>query len=205
MLGTLTFLRWQVESEVGETMQNGATAGICENCLIKLLYTQSMSKKSLPYFFLAFLFAILLFILGVRYGQYIEQINKTVSYLISLPPSPTVAPTFPPLGFSTYLHTDCGVSFLVPNLIEKTKESSTSALFSTKEKKLAIALSCEKKPFIQSKEEKVSTLNALRVFETATPEATSYRIFNPKNSLVVTVTASKEYLLLIQKSLTLVK
>jgi hypothetical protein len=31
MPGMLTFLRWRVESEVGETMQNGATAGICEN------------------------------------------------------------------------------------------------------------------------------------------------------------------------------
>lgn len=169
------------------------------------MYTGFMSKKSLPYFFLAFLFAILLFILGVRYGQYVEQINKTVSYLISLPPSPTVAPTLPPLGFSTYTHKDCGVSFLIPNQIDKTKESSVSALFSSKEKKLAIALSCEKKSFIQSKEEKVITINSLRVFETTTPEVTSYRLFNSKNSLVVTVTASKEYLLLIQKSLTLVK
>jgi hypothetical protein len=30
MPGMLTFLRLRVESEVGETMQNGATAGICE-------------------------------------------------------------------------------------------------------------------------------------------------------------------------------
>jgi hypothetical protein len=31
MLGMLTFLRLRVESEMGKTMQNGATAGICEN------------------------------------------------------------------------------------------------------------------------------------------------------------------------------
>ena len=164
-----------------------------------------MSKKYLPYFFLAFLVAVLLFILGVRYGQQVEKVNKTVSYLLSLPPSPTVAPTLPPLGFTTYTHADCGVSFLIPNLIEKTKDSTTSALFSTKEKGLAIALSCEKTLFIQTAEEKIVTVNTLRTFETSTAEATSYRLFNPKNGLVVTVTASKQYLPLLEQSLALGK
>jgi len=164
-----------------------------------------MSKKSLPYIFLAILFAILLFILGVRYGQRVEQVNKTISYLISIPPSPPVAPTLPPLGFSTYTHTVCGVSFLIPNLIEKTRESSTSALFSTQKKQLALALSCEKKSLVQEKEEKITTINALRAFETTTKDTTSYRIYNPKNDFILTVTASKEYLLLLQNSLSLVK
>jgi len=164
-----------------------------------------MSKKFIPYFFLAFLLAILLFILGVRYGQRVEQVNKTVSYFISIPPSPSVAPTLPPLGFSSYTHTDCGVSFLIPNLIEKTKESSVSALFSTQQKKLALALSCEKKLFAQNKEEKGVTINTLRAFETITKDATSYRLLNPNNNLILTVTASKEYLPLLQKSLTLTK
>lgn len=159
-----------------------------------------MSKKSIPYLFLAFLGAVLLFILGVRYGQRVEKVNKTISYLVSLPPSPTVAPTLPPLGFETYSHKDCGVSFLVPNLVEKTNESTTSALFSTQEKKLALAVSCEKKPLIQTKEEKSITLNTLRVYETTTKDASSYRIYNPKNALIVTVTASKEYLPLLQRS-----
>ena len=164
-----------------------------------------MSKKSLPYFFLAFLLAILLFILGVRYGQRVEQVNKTVSYLISITPSPTVAPMLPPLGFSTYTHTDCGVSFLVPNLIEKTNESSISALFSTKQRKLAITLSCEKKPFVQGENEKGATINTLRTFEITTKDVTSYRLYNPKNGLIVTITASKEYLPLLEDSLSLVK
>ncbi len=164
-----------------------------------------MSKKSIPYLFLAFLTALLLFILGVRYGQRVEKVNKTISYLISLPPSPTVAPTLPPLGFSTYTHADCGIAFLLPNLIDKTNESTTSALFSTKEKKLALALSCEKKPLVQSKEEKIVTVNTLRVYETTTPDTTSYRIYNPKNALIITITASKEYLPLLQKSIILIK
>ena len=31
MSGMLTFLRWQVVSEAEKTMQNGATAAICED------------------------------------------------------------------------------------------------------------------------------------------------------------------------------
>jgi hypothetical protein len=164
-----------------------------------------MSKKPLPYIFLALLFAILLFILGVRYGQKVEQVNKTIAYLVKLPPSPTVVPTLPPLGFSAYTHTGCGISFLVPNLIEKTNEGSTSALFSSQERKLALAVSCEKKPFTQTKEEQSVIINTLRMFETTTAQATSYRMYNAKNGLVITLTASKEYLLLLQKSVSLMK
>lgn len=36
MPGMLTFLRLRVEGEMGKTMQNGATAGICENYLRNL-------------------------------------------------------------------------------------------------------------------------------------------------------------------------
>jgi len=162
-------------------------------------------KKALPYLFLLFLIAIILFIIGVRYGQRVEQINKTVTYLISLPPSPTSSPTFAPLSFSLFHHTGCGVSFLIPTLVEKTTESSSSALFSSAEKKLALAVSCEKTPLIQTKDEKAATINTLRSFETTTPDATSYRFYNPNNGMVVTTTASKEYLPLLQSSLSIVK
>lgn len=163
-----------------------------------------MSRKIIPYIFLAFLFAILLFIIGVRYGQRVEQVNKTISYLVSLPPSPTVAPTLPPLGFSTYIHSDCGVTFLIPNLIEKTKESSNSALFSTQKKQLAIALSCVKKPLMQEKNELVVTVNrTIRAFQVLTSDTSSYRFYNTKNAKIITITTSKQYLPLINKSLEL--
>lgn len=163
-----------------------------------------MSRKLIPYIFLAFLLAILLFIIGVRYGQRVEQVNKTVSYLVSLPPSPTVAPTSPPLGFLTYTHSDCGVSFLIPNLIEKTKESSNSALFSTPKKQLALAVSCEKKPLIQEKNELVTTVNrTIRAFQVFTNDTSSYRFYNTKNAKIITITSTKQYLPLIDQSLEL--
>lgn len=163
-----------------------------------------MSKKPLPYFFLAFLLAILLFIVGVRYGQQVEKVNKTITYLISLPPSPTGSPTIPPLGFSTYTHTGCQVSFLIPNLIEKTKESSASAVFSSKDKKLAIALSCEKKELIKEDKELSVNLNkTIRAYEVQTKDTTSYRIVHPLTRKVVTITVAKSYLSLLEKSLEL--
>jgi len=159
-----------------------------------------MPKKTLPYIFLAFLFSILLFILGIRYGQHVEQANKNAAYLVSVAPSPTSAPTTIPLAFSSYSSATCGASLLVPSQLIKTQESSTSAVFSTLNKKLAIALSCEKKTFVQNKDEKIVTFNTLRGFETTTKDTTSYRLYNPKNTQVLTLTTTKEFLPLLQKT-----
>jgi len=174
------------------------------------VYTYCMSKKTTPYFFLAFLFAILLFILGIRYGQHVEQINKKISYLSSIPPSPTAAPTNIPLAFFDYEHMGCGVSFLIPNELEKKAESSSSALFSTHANKLGIALSCERKNYIKEEGElSVNLYNSLsrnmRAYEIRTKDTTSYRIFNPKTDSVVTITVSKNYLPLLQKSFVFIK
>lgn len=164
-----------------------------------------MSKKTLPYLFLAFLFAILLFILGVRYGQRVEQVNKTIDYIVKMPPSPTAQPTTQPVAFTEYSHIGCSLSFLIPNTLEKIKESSNSAVFSGQDKKLDIAFSCEKTPFIQSKSERIINLNrTIRSFETETKDAHSYRFYHSITGKVVTLTVRKQYLPLIQKSLELI-
>jgi len=160
-----------------------------------------MPKKPLPYMFLAFLTCILLFILGVRYGQRVEQINKTTQLLISPAPSLAASPTTVPLAFSSYTHASCGASLLLPSQLIKTQESSTSAVFSTEKKQLALALSCEKGPFIQGKGEKAVTINTIRAYETATKDTTAYRFYNPKNAKVVTVTAAAQFLPLLEKTL----
>lgn len=51
--------------------------------------------KTKPYLFLFFLIVILVFILGVRYGQRVEKNNKIVDYLLSITPYPTYTP-YPP-------------------------------------------------------------------------------------------------------------
>ena len=48
--------------------------------------------KIKPYLFLFFLVVILVFILGVRYGQRVEKNNKVVDYILKITPYPTYTP-----------------------------------------------------------------------------------------------------------------
>jgi hypothetical protein len=163
-----------------------------------------MTKRVVPYLFLALLCGILLFIVGVRYGQRVEQVNKTVKYLVSIPPTPTTAPTTSPLSYSDYTHPGCKVSFLIPSSLEKTSESSSSAVFSTNKGVLAIAVSCEKKPYVKTNSERQVTINkTIKGYETGTKDTTSYRFYHVNTTSVVTLTAEKSILPLVQKSLTI--
>lgn len=90
-----------------------------------------MRGKAGPYILIAMLLVILMFILGVRYGQRVEKTNKMIDYLISLPPSATLQPTQIPLNFKEYSHKGCGIKFLYPSSLEKTEESSLSAKLSS--------------------------------------------------------------------------
>ena len=48
--------------------------------------------KTKSYVFLFVIILILVFILGVRYGQKVEKNNKIVDYLLSITPIPSSAP-----------------------------------------------------------------------------------------------------------------
>jgi len=100
--------------------------------------------KAKPYVFLLVLVALLIFILGVRYGQKVEKTNKTINYLISLPPTQPPEPTSKK-EMLTYTHKHCGISFIYPSWLEIEKETSTSALF-TEKKNRQLFLSCSKIP-----------------------------------------------------------
>lgn len=54
--------------------------------------------KITSYIFLFSLFIVLIFILGVRYGQKVEKNNKVVDYILKISPYPTYTPypTIPP-------------------------------------------------------------------------------------------------------------
>lgn len=160
-----------------------------------------MPKRSLPYLFLAFLFAVLLFILGIRYGQRVELANKTIRYLISIPPTPTLQPTIASLSFSEYKHPGCAISFLLPNTLDKTKESSTSAVFIDKKMVLTVALTCENKPLVMLKTERSININkSIRAFETQTKDTVSYRLIHPITGKMITLTILKQYVPLVEKS-----
>ena len=56
--------------------------------------------KIKSYVFLFVMISILIFILGVRYGQKVEKNNKAVDYLLSITPYPTYTP-FPTIPSPT--------------------------------------------------------------------------------------------------------
>jgi len=82
---------------------------------------------------------------GVRYGKSVEDTNKKMTYILSITPhQPSI--TLQPektLNFQTYTHQGCGLQFLYPNLMEKTKETANSAQFTLHEKS-ALEFSCYK-------------------------------------------------------------
>lgn len=86
-----------------------------------------MFNKPLPYLFLFFLVVILVFIIGIRYGQRVEKTNKTINYILSLTPTKsTTSPTM--VQYKKYVNSTCGIEFIYPSNLAK-KESTVSALF----------------------------------------------------------------------------
>jgi len=96
--------------------------------------------KIKPYIFLSILFVILLFIIGVRYGQKVEQTNKTINYYLSLPPTKPPVKTIP-ISYVTYKSTGCGISFLYPNDLI-IKEKPDAVYFTDKNKADMLKIDC---------------------------------------------------------------
>ncbi len=92
-----------------------------------------MNKKS-SYIFLTILIGVLLFILGVRYGQNVEKTNKAINYLISLPPTKAPEPTPTPWKIEDYKSKKWGLHFYFPSFLQ-IKEDPTSAAIYIKLKK----------------------------------------------------------------------
>lgn len=87
-----------------------------------------MSKK--PVIFLIFLFLILFFILGVRYGQKVEKANKTIDYIISLTPkiTPTQTPTPTPIKIEEYKSKRWGLKFKYPTNLKIIESTNTAEI-----------------------------------------------------------------------------
>lgn len=104
----------------------------------------AMNKKRFPfpYLFLAGLLLFLMFGIGLRYGERVERTNKTIQYLISLPPSPSPAPTYPPFELKTFNHKGCGISFSYPNTFAIENETTHSAVLKEKNT-VHLSLTCD--------------------------------------------------------------
>ena len=107
-----------------------------------------MRSKKGSFILILLLLIVLVFIVGVRYGQRVEMANKAVSLNLSLTPNgPTT--TKAPLRFTTYINKACGFELLHPSTVNVIKQSTDEAKLST-EGNLAVAVSCGKAPSFAS-------------------------------------------------------
>ncbi len=111
-----------------------------------------MRKKG-PAILLVVLTIILVFILGVRYGQQVEKTNKNLSTLLSITPTKP-QPTQASLTFKTYSGKACGAQFLYPSTLNVIKESSTSVQL-TEKKTVLVDLTCVASPSAVAKGKKL--------------------------------------------------
>lgn len=81
-----------------------------------------------PLILLITLTCILVFVIGLRYGQYVERTNKQNAVGVSITPAPKTIPK-KPVSYSSFKHKGCGVEILIPTSLSKASESSTSASF----------------------------------------------------------------------------
>jgi hypothetical protein len=147
-----------------------------------------MLKKPGPYILLFTLTLVLIFIVGVRYGQNVEKTNKTISnYLLSITPTKPI-PTVLPLAFQTYQSKTCGISFLYPNSLTKEKETSQSAQFN-EGKETVVSFDCEKNNYLTP------------AAASSGGQMTTIMKTNPKNGKRIIFTVKKNLLPLIESSL----
>lgn len=116
-----------------------------------------------PLLLLVVLTCILVFVIGLRYGQYVERTNKQNAAAAQLTPSPTTQPAKQNKGFRTFSHVQCGFQVLLPNSFEKGKQSSTSASFLDEGASVA-SFSCDK---VGTGSAKTSPYTGKKIFYTA--------------------------------------
>lgn len=83
--------------------------------------------KKTSYIFLFFLFIILIFILGVRYGQKVEKNNKVVDYILSITPTPK-PPTPTPIKYTEYKSKKWGLRLIFPSNLEIKEDATAPAI-----------------------------------------------------------------------------
>lgn len=108
-----------------------------------------MPKKPGPYIFIVALVIVLIFVIGVRYGQQVEKVNKETSFLLTKYPEPSPTPTSSPTKYKTIVLKSCGISFLIPDTLTIERETSSSSTI-TDAKKEALALDCDSASSLQT-------------------------------------------------------
>src|SRR3989344_1846335 len=99
-----------------------------------------MNKRG-PYFLIASLVLVIVFIAGLQYGKHVEKTNKTITAVLSISPTRPDEPI--KISYIRFEHKECGVSFVYPSLISQVKQSSTSAKLANKQAEETINFNCD--------------------------------------------------------------
>lgn len=83
--------------------------------------------KTKSYLLLFFLALILVFILGVRYGQKVEKTNKVINYVLSITPTTPISPT--PLKYATSESKIWKIKFTYPSYLKIKEDPTKGAIF----------------------------------------------------------------------------
>jgi hypothetical protein len=83
-----------------------------------------MKPKS--YLLLFLLSLLLVFILGVRYGQKVEQTNKVINYVLSITPTAPISPT--PVTYATAEGKIWKIKFTYPSNLKMKEDPTKSAV-----------------------------------------------------------------------------
>lgn len=112
--------------------------------------------------FLFILSTLAVFFFGFNAGKYISNVQKP-PMKVSVSPTPvtntslSITPAAQPLSFTRISVSECGVSFLLPSVFEKTSSASQEAEF--KSEKETVMVNC-KKEFVSGKLAELSEKNA---------------------------------------------
>lgn len=170
-----------------------------------------MNSKPLPYIFITLLIIILVFLVGVRYGQRVEKTNKILDFINRLPPSPTLPPkTAPDIAYATYENKTCGISFLYPTYL-RLKDSTSEARFTDIQNKDEITMNCAGKATTNNKISSSSgslmtkdvTINGKKISANMLMNNTYYgfSLSNAVNGKMIDMTIKTELFPLFERSL----
>jgi hypothetical protein len=172
-----------------------------------------MKPQTAPYILLGILFFILVFIVGVRYGQRVEKTNKKISAILSLTPK-SPKPTMSEIKYKTYQNKDCAIEFLYPSVFKKEKQTTSSASFISdfiSKNRQELSFSCAKEdPYVSTiKNAKIATNEAefqqknlsFQEFSKDKQNFVYFKITNPINQKFIYFLIDKESLPLLDSSL----
>lgn len=144
---------------------------------------------------------VLVFIVGVRYGQSVEKTNEKISYFLSI--TPTQKPTSIPLEYKTYKHPSCGIQFTYPSVL-RIKETSQSSTFMSSETN-EIEFSCDKSKSVLESLAKEPTVDlkfqGKMIKAQETNGHVAFTLRNPRTGDAVTFLISKGLLSLLEPTL----